>query len=121
MQDSSKFSFPAEQKLKAKTDFNRVFKNGKKNIAKNFAVFFVPNNLAFSRLGIIIPKKNVRLAVSRNAFKRTARESFRYNQNLMQNFDIIVFSYRGADHLTKKVLREELMSQWLKLNKLLKK
>lgn len=48
------------------------------------------NGLGQPRLGVVVPKRMVRLAVRRNAIKRWAREAFRRRQQRLPASDIIV-------------------------------
>lgn len=43
-----------------------------------------------ARLGIVVAKRNVRLAVARNKLKRLVRESFRQQQQRLNGLDIVV-------------------------------
>lgn len=44
----------------------------------------------WARLGIVVAKKNVKLAVARNRLKRIVRESFRLQQQSLHGLDIVV-------------------------------
>lgn len=109
-------TFPAHLKLNNQLEIDRVFSNGKKITGNRFVIFVVVNDLAYSRFCVIAAKKNIKLAVNRNAFKRTARESFRINQHKVLGFDIIVLAYREADKLSKTELHQSLDKQWQKLS-----
>ena len=74
----------------------------------------VPNACGSARLGLVIPKKYIRLAVTRNQIKRCVRESFRV-QNL-PGVDIVFVAYKGSAELPRQVLREQLGAQWKRLN-----
>lgn len=50
----------------------------------------VTNSKPQARLGIVVAKRNVKLAVDRNRIKRHVRESFRQQQQSMQGLDIVV-------------------------------
>ena len=43
-----------------------------------------------ARLGVVVAKRNVKLAVARNRLKRTVRESFRLQQSCLTGLDIVV-------------------------------
>jgi len=73
------------------------------------------NKYNYSRLGLIIAKKNVKLAVKRNRIKRIVRESFR-NQNLIKNLDVIFLVKKGIGELSNQELRDQLEIQWEKVN-----
>lgn len=50
----------------------------------------MPNNLAHSRLGLIVAGKVVRRAVGRNRVKRLLREVFRTRQQALAGLDLVV-------------------------------
>jgi ribonuclease P protein component len=54
------------------------------------------------RLGLVIAKKHIRLAVERNRVKRLIRESFRKHQQLLIEMDIVILARSGADRLDNK-------------------
>ena len=58
------------------------------------------------RLGLVIAKKNVRLAVQRNRIKRLLRESFRAHHG-SQGIDIVVLARRGLDNIDNPELRTQ--------------
>ena len=68
-----------------------------------------------SRLGIIVAKKNVKLAVQRNRIKRLLRESFRNKRDSLPNIDIIVLAKKGADLVNNQECVQELDYLWRKL------
>lgn len=43
-----------------------------------------------ARLGMVVAKRNVKLAVDRNKLKRLIRESFRLQHQQMQGLDVVV-------------------------------
>lgn len=43
-----------------------------------------------ARLGIVVAKRNVKLAVARNRIKRLVRETFRQQQQRLDGLDIVV-------------------------------
>lgn len=69
------------------------------------------------RLGLVIAKKNVRLAVHRNRIKRQVRESFRLCQTELAGLDIIVLARRGVDQLDNATLRSRLDHLWQQLQR----
>lgn len=57
-----------------------------------------------ARLGIVVAKRNVKLAVDRNKLKRFVRESFRQQQQQLSGLDIVViikkdFALSDNDHI----------------------
>ena len=65
-----------------------------------------------ARLGLVVAKKNVRLAVDRNRFKRLVRESFRRRQHLLEGIDIIVLARRGVVRQSNREFFKAIDEQW---------
>jgi ribonuclease P protein component len=66
-------------------------------------------------MGLVIAKKNIRLAVQRNRIKRILRETFRLNQHALPNLDFVVLARRGLDKLDNEQLHQLFNKQWLKI------
>ncbi len=71
--------------------------------------------MAHARLGMVVAKKNVRLATARNRIKRVIRESFRQQQVQLDTMDVVVVVYPPAATLNTKELRQQVDQQWAKL------
>lgn len=67
------------------------------------------------RLGLVIAKKNVRLAVQRNRIKRVARELFRALPNSEPPMDVVLLARRGMGQLDNAELSSILLQLWQKL------
>jgi ribonuclease P protein component len=67
------------------------------------------------RLGLVIAKKNVRLAVQRNRIKRLSREFFRSLPNSDLSMDVVLLARRGMGDLDNSELSSILQQQWQKL------
>jgi len=68
-----------------------------------------------SRLGIIVAKKNVRLATDRNRIKRLVREYFR-NHPPSSSMNVVFMAKRGAGALSNADVLGDLDRLWRKLN-----
>jgi ribonuclease P protein component len=55
-----------------------------------FSVFATTGDQSKARLGIVVAKRNVKLAVERNKLKRLIRESFRRQQEQLSGLDVVV-------------------------------
>lgn len=53
-------------------------------------MFAGTNSRPLARLGIVVAKRNVKLAVARNRIKRLVRETFRQQQQRLNGLDIVV-------------------------------
>ena len=62
--------------LRNREDFNNLYRKGKSSGSKYVVVFYIKNNLDFSRKAFLASKK-VGGAVSRNRAKRLMKEAFR--------------------------------------------
>jgi ribonuclease P protein component len=94
------------QRLHQASDIASMFAQIKPQYLDNFQIYKRPNSLEQHRLGVIIPKKQVPLAVNRNRLKRQIRELFRKNIIAKSNkYDILVLvrtkiaSQNKADYL----------------------
>ena len=67
-----------------------------------------------NRLGLVIAKKNIRLAVQRNRIKRLAREFFRTLPEGEPKLDVILLARRGLDQLDNREVSSILQQQWQK-------
>jgi len=73
------------------------------------------NQLSLPRIGLILSKKNIPLAVQRNRVKRLLRESFRRHQRELPGLDILILSRRGLGSLENKAVLDSSVALWEKL------
>lgn len=106
--------FPKRCILAQATEFQSIFQTGKKIRTRHFTLYVKPNQLTHARLGLVVAKKVIRLAVKRNLVKRIIREGFRQQQNLA-GFDIIVVVHPAINTLSRTELRNFLENQWIQL------
>jgi ribonuclease P protein component len=98
-----KLGFSRQNRLISFAQIKEVLKQKKINAAPVLALYFSPNNLPQTRLGIICAKKNVPLAAERNRFKRLVREFFRLNQEKLTGLDLVVVAYRQEKIDSEKI------------------
>ncbi|MEP5765872.1 MAG: ribonuclease P protein component [Halieaceae bacterium] len=111
------FSFTRKDRLLDASAYSRVFDGAETKAShKHLLLLAISNDLGHHRLGLIVAKKNIRLAVQRNRFKRIAREFFRQCPESRQGMDVIVMARKGADLLDNHSLSTILRQQWLKLS-----
>ena len=82
--------FLSKQHLRKPNEFDTVFKRGKRLLDVCLAFYYVPNAQGYSRLGMVVSKRNCALAVNRNRLKRLIREAFRLNQSDLSALDLVV-------------------------------
>ena len=97
-------------------DYRRVFDHAEAKASHKYLLLLAtPNNGPGNRLGLVIAKKNVRLAVQRNRIKRAAREFFRLLPDTEPTMDVVLLTRRGIDQLDNAELSSILQQQWRKL------
>lgn len=115
----SEFSFPKRDRLLDAGAYRQVFEQvDAKASHKHLLLLARKNHLQHNRLGLIIAKKHVRLAVQRNRLKRVIRDFFRHQSSSDCSVDVIVLARNGLDQLDNEALSSILRQQWQKLAKL---
>lgn len=70
-----------------------------------------------ARLGLVVAKKNIRLATRRNRIKRVVRETFRKTRFRLDSLDIIFLARKGFDTLRPAMQTSLLEDAWVTLAK----
>ncbi|MGZ8256134.1 MAG: ribonuclease P protein component [Gallionella sp.] len=60
-----------------------------------YKLFYIKNSLGYARIGIVVSKKQFKLAVLRNQNKRLVRETFRQHGLSKQSIDLVVMARNG--------------------------
>ncbi len=81
--------FLPEYRLHKADEFSSVFIFRKARFSKFFKLHYKPNELAHSRLGMIIGRKIHKRSNRRNYCKRIVREYFRTHQAAWANYDVV--------------------------------
>lgn len=111
-------SFNKSLRLLSARDYKPVFDKAEiKASTQHVLILSRPNQFSKPRLGLVIAKKNVRLAVQRNRIKRVIRESFRLNQAQLPHLDIVVLARRELDSLDNAMLHNTFEQLWQKLQR----
>jgi len=76
-------SLPKDYLLKKKSEYDNVYRKGKRVHGENFSLILLPNNSEHNRLGISIHGQ-LKGATKRNRIKRIIREFFRLNRDFHQ-------------------------------------
>lgn len=117
MIENRKLFFKPEQRLRCETEFDAVFSDPLRSRDQYFLLLIRKNNKSHSRIGLIVSKKKIRRAVSRNRVKRIVRDSFRLHQHQLPAVDVIILAYKHADEVDSLTLRHSLNNHWQKLKK----
>ena len=109
-------SFGRHKRLLSARDFSRVFGAPDARTSHRYLLLLARQNSGgCHRLGLVVAKKNVRMAVDRNRFKRLAREFFRQQSTTGQGLDVVILARRGLGELDNKEVFAILQQQWQKL------
>ena len=113
---SNTFSTKANRLLKS-SEFQAVFENNNfKYQSKKHLILGKHNEGPHSRLGIIVSKKNVKLATKRNQLKRIVRETFRKTE-FITSVDVVFLAQKGIMDIPVIDLTKLLNSTWMNLQK----
>lgn len=105
-----------DAKILKPNEYTAIFKGGKLEKGRHWQVIAKPIKSLKPRLGLAISKKVHRLAVDRNRFKRIARETFRLEQQHLDNWGFVVMA-RHSKPTENSVLSAELLSLFKKVSK----
>jgi ribonuclease P protein component len=111
-------TFKKSSRLLNKKAYSFVFHKAQRTKVKYITMLHRINASTQPRLGIIIPKKQVKRAVHRNQIKRVVRESFRMNQHTMCGIDIVFLGYKGIELLSRAELRQHVDALWERMSQL---
>lgn len=104
--------FGREKRLLNASGFKAVFDSPDFRLSGRYLLVLARHNqIEHPRLGLVVGKKNARLAVTRNHIKRQFREYFRQQQGILPNVDMVIITRRGIDGLNASELRHELARQ----------
>jgi ribonuclease P protein component len=110
--------FRRSQRLLNAADFQNVFSEPPFRASHQHCLILAkPNNLGYNRLGLVIAKKNIRLAVHRNRIKRLIRESFRHLPSNDAGIDAIVLARKGLGDIDNPDVTQIVDKQWLRIQK----
>lgn len=116
-----KQTFGKSLRLLGSGDFQQVFDSASFRIShQHLLLLACHNGRGFPRLGLVVAKKHLRLAVDRNRIKRLFRESFRKRQADFADLDLILLSRNGLDKLDNASVFSLLDHQWQRLLKKVK-
>jgi len=85
--------FPKAEKLREKSDIDRLFRTGARFSCKGMALRIAKNALGKNR-AVFVPVRSFRGSVERNRAKRVAREVWRLNKaSVVQGYDLAFVLY----------------------------
>lgn len=104
--------FTHAQRLTHKSQFDAVYKGGRRISDSYFTMVVRPNAVERPRLGLSIAARSAGGAVNRNRIKRVIRESFRFHQDLLPAVDVVVSVRPGAREADNRMLADKLARCW---------
>ncbi|MBJ9974463.1 ribonuclease P protein component [Pseudomonas sp. S75] len=108
--------FSREKRLLTPRHFKAVFDSPTGKVpGKNLLILARENGLDHPRLGLVIGKKSVKLAVQRNRLKRLMRDSFRLNQSSLAGLDIVIVARKGLGDVENPELHQHFGKLWKRL------
>ena len=109
-------AFRKTSRLLKPAEFKQVFDNtGFRGSTPCLLVLATPNNEQQPRLGFVLAKKQLKLAVDRNRVKRIIRESFRQNQHELADHDFVVLARTGILKLDNQQIRAMIDNLWFRM------
>ena len=118
----SGYSYPKQLRLLTARDYNQVFSHSKFKVSGPLGVFIAtPNELNHPRLGFVIAKKKVKLAVDRNRIKRVMKDCYRLHQDQIPAIDIVFISRPGLGQKDNLAVTKFCKYAWHKLREQHKK
>lgn len=86
--------FPKAIRIKKKSEFDHIIRQGKKTVGKNLAVYRLNSEKKEQKFGIKV-NRNIKGAVKRNRIKRVLREILRKNKEKFKENERVLVSYRS--------------------------
>ena len=89
------FGLARRQRIRSRTDFDRVFREGRRLSEDEVLARYVPNGRPFTRMAVAVPGR-LGNAAKRNRTRRTLKEAYRLHQHEMPpGIDIIFLPGRA--------------------------
>jgi ribonuclease P protein component len=106
---NDRLSFPREARLVRRSEYDAVYRGGKRRSSSHFTLFVRPNDLALSRFGFSI-KKALGNAVLRNRIRRRLREIVRcHRQEIPAGWDFVMHPKSSVANAPLPLLTADLL------------
>ena len=112
-----KHTFRRELRLLTPEHYQNVFQQAHSAGSPHFTIIARKNSLSHPRLGLAVPKKQIKTAVGRNRFKRLARESFRLKQHQLPDKDFVVIAKKSVQELSNDEIFRLFDKLWQRLSR----
>ncbi len=112
--------FPRGRRLLKSAEFRAVFAAVEQRVSHRYYLLLARTNAGQgARLGLVVARKNIRLATRRNRIKRVARETFRRQADTLKSVDVLFLPRKGMDGLPPDRQTRLLCEAWHALAKAL--
>ncbi|MAS41062.1 MAG: ribonuclease P protein component [Porticoccaceae bacterium] len=112
--------FPRSRRLLKSSEFQAVFAAAEQRVSHRYYLLLARTTMGPGpRLGLVVARKNIRLATRRNRIKRVARETFRQQAPGLGSVDVLFLPRRGMDVLPPDRQTRLLREAWRTLAKAL--
>lgn len=106
-------TFPRSHRLLRPSEFKQVMDAPQLRASHtSFVLLARASDAGVARIGFVLPKRRIRLAVARNRIKRIIRESFRVHQDTLIGLDIVVMARDGLAALDNPTVRAAIDRQF---------
>ncbi|MEX0739301.1 MAG: ribonuclease P protein component [Pseudohongiella sp.] len=107
------YGFGRNLRLLTASDYKAVFSQAEFKVScPQLLILATRHDNVSPRLGLVIAKKNIRLAVQRNRVKRLIRESFRHQQDSFTGLDIVILARKGLGTMDNAAIARLLDKLW---------
>ena len=110
-----RLTFPAQKRLRRKSEFDAAYARGRRFGNGFFAVTASSNDKHGARLGMAVAVRTAGNAVERNRLRRIVRESFRLHQHSLPALDFVVNARPKARGIPGAELHASLAELWTKI------
>jgi len=117
-------SLNRHKRIKQKKLFDELFSKKQSKLIYIFpfkVIYILKDDIAQTKIGLSVPKRNFKLAVNRNLIKRRIKEAYRINQNILtaetNNKFILFFIYTSKTTLKYQDIEKGMIKIFRKLNK----
>lgn len=102
-----RWSFTVADRIRKRSEYQRVYDQGRKIFSKSFVLFYLENGFGRPRLGITASRR-AGGAVQRNRAKRLLREWFRLSRGDLPPMDLVINAREAIHRLDLEGLSLEL-------------
>ena len=103
--------------IRKQEDYRTVLKEGKRYWSPHFVLYKLARPSSMSRIGIVVPKKSIKLATGRNRVKRVAREFWRnqIHSKINETADFVLIAKSSLKELQSRGIVKELSNIFNKI------